>query len=245
MCDRDHMTITPKPHERKGHYLPFVNKPPVSGQFLSCQLQQSMTNLSCFESRLWSVSSFNAPCHPYSLWRFSSGSLKHDISPAESRKSSFSARSCAIGPGKHEWEPIHVTVGQTLTSYAKILTRFPAQPPQQSCPIIHLVGNLEGRWPLSSWLLEDVTSAQLLSIVWRHRCCVPTGLFQNCVHTGGFTVKSPGSMKKRPEWPKSTSYACASATSVFSCCPGFHSPFICCLPPVCRSLCWWAISSSN
>lgn len=49
------------------------------------------------------------------------------------------------------------------------LTRFPAQPPQQSCPLIHLAGNLEGRRPLLSWLLEDVTSAQLLSIVWRPR----------------------------------------------------------------------------
>lgn len=169
MCDRDCMTITPKPHERKGHYLPFVNKPPVSGQFLSCQLRQSMTNLSCFESRLWSVSSFNAPCRPYSLWSFISGSLKHDISPAESRKSSFSARSCAIESRKHEWEPIHGTVGQILASYAKILTSFLAQTPQQSCPLIHLAGNLEGRWPLLSWLLGDVTSAQLLSIVWRPR----------------------------------------------------------------------------
>lgn len=92
-------------HERKGHYLPFVNKPPVSGQFLPCQLRQSMTNPSCFESRLWSVSSFNAPCHPYNLWRFSSGSLRHDILLQRAGKALSHLAHVPQGPGNMNESP--------------------------------------------------------------------------------------------------------------------------------------------
>lgn len=64
---------------------------------------------------------------------------------------------------------VNGTFGQGPASHAEILTRFLAQPPQRSCPLIHLAGNLEGQGPLLPWLLEDVASAQLLSIVWRPR----------------------------------------------------------------------------
>lgn len=69
------------------------------------------------------------------------------------------------------------------------------------------------------------------------RCSVPTGLFGSCVRTGGFTVKSPSSVKKRSEWWVSISDACTSATFVFSCRPGFRLPCLRCLPPVHFSLC--------
>lgn len=188
------MTITPKPHERKGHYLPFVNKPPVSGQFLSCQLRQSVTNPSCFESRLWSVSSFNAPCHPYSLWRFSSGSLKHDILPQRAGTALSQLSHAPWSPGN-----IHGTIGQGPASYAKILTRFPAQPPvmftHSAC---REFGGPEAT-VVTAFGRCDLSSAPQHSLEAQSRCCVPTGLFRSCVRTGGFTVKSPGSVKKRPE----------------------------------------------
>lgn len=46
--------------------------------------------------------------------------------------------------------------------------------------------------------------------------------------------KSPGSVKKETTVIVSISEACGSATSVLSCLPGFHLPFICLLehPPV-------------
>lgn len=46
--------------------------------------------------------------------------------------------------------------------------------------------------------------------------------------------KSPGSVKKETTVIVSISEACVSATSVLSCLPGFHLPFICLLehPPV-------------
>lgn len=131
---------------------------------------------------------------------------------------------------RHRWPETRVLC------WNPILLSGPAPP--WSCPLTHLAGTLVGQRPLLPWIWEGVDSALLLGIFGGPEQVQYSNWARLELCTGGFVVKSPGSVKKKTRViHEQTSDACTSALSVF-CLPGLC--WRACLPPVRFSFCWWA-----
>lgn len=234
MCYRDSVAITPKPNGRKGHDFAF--------SWTSHQLQDSSFLISCGKAWLTlpAVSRGYGQSPPSMLPATPTafvGSIVAIWNMTFCREQGrlFLSSLSAIGSGKHEWDPVsewHLWPGAGFTCWNPNSPPGPAPTTVMSTHSSCRGLGGPGATVAMAFGRRGLSPAPQHSLEAQGRCSDPTGLFRSCAYTGGFTVKSPGSVKKRPEWPVSISDACTSAPSVFSRCPGFRVPFIY-LPSTC------------